>query len=92
MTPMKDLREKHYGSRNACSRQVINAEIRAEIPGGEEALEGLELLHKIVRRHGERGADGKATVAKVAYDVLKSVVQAMTIAVRRKYGIGENQP
>jgi len=66
MTTM-DLRGKYGEGR---SRQVVNRAIRAECPGGPEALEALELLHKIMRRVGEREPSGGPSVAKLAFDRL----------------------
>jgi hypothetical protein len=61
--------------------RAINAAIRAEIPGGNEALDSLELLHHVMMR--QRGATRE--VAQLAYDRMLGVVEAMESEVRRRY-------
>jgi len=87
---MRDLREK-YGAKGK-ARQAINAAIRAELPGGEETLDALELFHKIVLRVGELEADDKTpTIAQVAHDRLAEIADAMEDEIRRRYQIGQSQ-
>lgn len=86
--PLKELRRKHYGKKSASARQAVNAEIRAEYPGGTETLEALELFHKIVRRVGETEPDGRTpTIAKLAYDRLCGISNAMEMSVREEWGM-----
>ena len=81
----KDLRDAHGEGK---LRQVLNRAIRAEIPGGPETLDALELAHKILRRTGETEASGQPTIAKVAYDRLCGIADAMESEIRRRYGLG----
>lgn len=83
---MRDLRQKYHV--NGKGRQAINAAIRAEIAGGTEALDALELFHKITLRVG----DGvKMTIAQLAHDRLSGIVNAMDDEIRRRYGVGGGQ-
>ena len=84
MSPLKDLRAKYHASE---ARQAINRAIRAECPGGSEALDALELMHKILRRTGETEAAGTPTIAKVAYDRLCGIANAMEASVRDEWGM-----
>jgi len=89
MSPAIDLRRK-YGEGKL--RQVINRAIRAEIPGGSQTLDGLELLHKILRRIGETEPGGGPTIAKVAYDRLCEIADAMESEIRKRYGLTQPRP
>jgi hypothetical protein len=64
----RDLGEKYGSSKN--STQLVNAAIRAEIPGGSEALDALDKL---------RPAGGQALEA------IRSIVDAMGDEIRRRY-------
>ena len=82
---LKELREK-YRKTSGSAREAINRAIRAELAGGNEALDALELFHKIVQRTGDLEADGKTpTIAQVAHDRLVTIVDAMEAEIRRRY-------
>lgn len=66
----RDLTNK-YG-KNLNTHRAINAAIRAEIPGGNEALDALEAIR-------DRGADPLA--------VIRDVVKAMADEICRRYGL-----
>lgn len=77
---LQDLKAKYGGSK---SRQAINRAIRAECPGGPEALDALELLYKMSQRHG-RGSE-----AEVGYLQVLGIVDAMEDVIRERYGMPE---
>lgn len=73
----KDLREK-YDAPNA--KNAINKAIRAELPGGNEAIEAREQLHLI--NQASRSRDTKAALALVS-----GIIAAMEAEIRRRYGM-----
>jgi hypothetical protein len=82
--PAIDLRNKYGGS----TRMAINRAIRAELAGGNECLDAMELCHKLVRRLGEHEPGGKVpSVAKVAYDRVAGIADAMENEIRRRYNM-----
>jgi len=76
--PTKDLREKYGTSRK--QPQLINAAIRAELPGGDELLDVLERAHQIAGRD-ERSADMIGPVLAG----LRAAKAAMEAEIRRRY-------
>jgi hypothetical protein len=80
----QDLRKK-YG--NGKQQQVINAAIRAEIPGGAEVLDLMELTHHAGQRLGWREADGRPSILQVIHDRLRVAAEAMESEIRRRYGM-----
>ena len=81
--PIKDLRE-HYRL-NGRSRQALNHAIRAECPGGDEALDALTLIKQMLDRHGWEEPSGAPTPLAVAYQRLEWVVAAMERDVRERW-------
>jgi hypothetical protein len=80
----RELKTK-YGT-NGGTAAALNRAIRAEIPGGAETLDVLELAHQIVRRAGEFEAGGRTpTIAQVFHDRLSAIANAMEAAVRLRY-------
>jgi hypothetical protein len=80
----RELREK-YGGKLA---KAINRAIRAEIPGGNEALDKLTHLAAPVLQSGWKDAKGKETPEAAAYFKHKrDVVNRMDAEVRRKWGV-----
>lgn len=77
----KELREK-YGASNA--RAAINRAIRAEIPGGAEALDVLERLHHRVQETASRDAT-------FALDQVRLVMAAMEADIRQRYGLPDRE-
>ena len=76
-----------YGN-NGGTIAAINRAIRAELAGGSETLDALELMHKIVLRHGELEPDGRTpTIAQVAHDRLSAIANAMDNEIRRRYAM-----
>ena len=69
----KDLLEKYRRT----GRVGVNRAIRAEIPGGKETLDALELFHKIASRVGRYDPDGQPSIAQVAIDRLSGIADAM---------------
>jgi hypothetical protein len=76
----KDLQEK-YGKRNSAA--LINAAIRAELPGGSELLDALEIAHKAA---GRKDDPATATVGRVLV-ALRAAKRAMEAEIRRRYGM-----
>lgn len=73
-----------YG-RNRKARQLVNAAIRAEIPGGDAALDLLTLLHNLQRtepsgRHQE------------ALELAIQSTDAMAEEIAAKYQLGQFRP
>ena len=68
-------------------QMAINRAIRAELAAGSEALDAMELFHKLVRRLGEIERNGQPTLAKVAYDRIAGVCDAMEAEIRKRYGM-----
>lgn len=84
--PTRELCAK-YGQ-NGGQRAAVNKAIRAELAGGNEVLDSLELFHKIVLRVGEHERDCKTpTIAQVAHDRLSAIADAMEAEIRRRYGM-----
>jgi hypothetical protein len=80
----RELREK-YGGKLA---KAINRAIRAEIPGGNEALDKLTHLSAPVLQSGWKDAKGRETPEAAAYFKHKrEVVDRMDAEVRRKWGV-----
>ncbi len=85
--PLRDLRAK-YRKTSGSAREAINRAIRAELAGGDEVLDAIELFHKIVSRAGEWEADGRTpTIAQVAHDRLSMIANAMEAEIRQRYGM-----
>jgi hypothetical protein len=85
----RELREK-YGGKLA---KAINRAIRAEIPGGNEALDKLTQLAGPAWRSGWAEKNGKPTEPAVVYQKHKrDVVDKMEAQIRRQYGIPPAEP
>ncbi len=84
MSPLRDLREK-YGKSNL--RQAVNAAIRAELPGGNDVLDLLELTHHAADRLGWEDADGQPSLLRVIHERLARAANAMEQEIRRRYGM-----
>lgn len=78
----KDLAAKYGKSRNAT--QNINAAIRAEIPGGSQALDALDALRH--RFESKPSADTEA-----GYNWAQAIVSAMAAEIRRRYDLPPRQ-
>jgi hypothetical protein len=80
----RELREK-YGGKLA---KAINRAIRAEVPGGNEALDRLTQLAGAARHSHWTDRNGKETPEATAYFKHKrDVVDRMDAQVRRQWGI-----
>ena len=80
----REIREK-YGGKLA---KAINRAIRAEIPGGNEALDKLTQLAGTARQSKWKDHAGHDTPEAVLYFRHKrEVVDRMTAQVRRKWGV-----
>lgn len=79
------LREK-YG-KNAKRREAINRAIRAECPGGDDALDRLEDWHKICYRRGWDDIGGEEPLQVTAYRHLLDIVDSMEDWVRTEYDL-----
>ncbi len=79
----KELREK-YGGKLA---KAINRAIRAEVAGGNEALDKLTQLAGPARQSGWKARSGKSTPEADAYHEHLKVIAKMDAEVRRRWGI-----
>lgn len=80
----RELREK-YGGKLA---KAINRAIRAEIPGGNEALDKLTQLSGPVLQSGWKDRDGNPTPEAAAFSKhQRDVVGKMEAIIRSKWGI-----
>lgn len=70
----KELREKYGGS----GAQALSRAVRAEIPGGNEVLDGLDRLNQIVR-------NTSSPEAGEALNILRCVADAMRAEILRRY-------
>ncbi|HTL29043.1 MAG TPA: hypothetical protein VL282_07480 [Tepidisphaeraceae bacterium] len=85
----RELREK-YGGKLA---KAINRAIRAEIPGGNEALDKLTHLSAPVLQSGWTDRQGNPTPEAAAYHKHKrDVVDRMESRIRKAWGISVDQP
>jgi hypothetical protein len=81
----KELREK-YGGKLA---KAINRAIRAELPGGNDALDRLAKLSGPAA-HASRGAKGNEPIPEMqAFEKQKKLVASLESQIRQKYGITE---
>ncbi len=84
----KEIRAK-YGGKLA---KAINRAIRAEVPGGNEALDKLTQLAGAARHSKWKDRAGKETPEAAAYFRHKrDVVDRMDAQVRRRWGIPPNK-
>lgn len=85
----REIREK-YGGKLA---KAINRAIRAEIPGGNEALDKLTQLAGPAWRSGWNAKNGKPTVEATAYFKHKrEVVDKMEAQIRKQWGVPAEEP
>ena len=85
----RDLRAK-YGGKLA---KAINRAIRAELPGGNEALDKLTHLAAPILQAGWKDHHGNPTPEATAYFKHKrNVVDRMEAQVREKWGIPSEEP
>lgn len=82
----KELREK-YGGKLA---KAINRAIRAEVAGGNEALDKLTELAGPARHSGWKNRSGKPTAEAEAYYEHLKVIEKMDAEVRKRWGIPAN--
>jgi len=80
----REIRAK-YGGHLA---KAINRAIRAEIPGGNQALDKLTELAGAARQSGWKDHKGRNTPEAVAYhNHQKNVVDRMDAEVRKRWGV-----
>lgn len=87
-SPFRSLRE-HYGGD---TRAALNRAIRAECPGGPEALDRLATWHHIVRRLGWGDNAREEPLHVLAYRHLLEIVDAMERAVRERWHLPPAPP
>ena len=83
---LRDLKNK-YGGKNLKDREAFNRAIRAELVGGDDLLDAMELVDRIARRLGERNLAG-SQVAQDALDSLRDLRQVMSDVIAKRYGMG----
>lgn len=80
----KSLREKYGGK----LPKAINRAIRAEIPGGGDALDKLTQLAGAARQSHWKDKAGRHTAEATAYyRHQREVIEPMDAQIRKKYGI-----
>ncbi len=82
--PLKELREKYQASK---PRVAINRAIRAECPGGDEALDAKDYWFKIAERDGWRDHRDEPTTPAFAYALADAIVKKMEDAIRARWGM-----
>jgi len=80
---MKEEFRKKYG-KNKKSRQLYNAAIRAECPGGDELVELLELVSKM---RGRSNSADEASKLRTIEDRLQLIRERMLCDVRERWQI-----
>jgi hypothetical protein len=84
MTP-DDLRRKYGESKSP--KQRMNAAIRAELPGGSEALDALAELRSKEDWRAETGGERYLIAGlRTALSLVRACVGAMADEIRRRYG------
>src|SRR5688572_8485462 len=84
----RELREKYGGHLD----KAINRAIRAEIPGGNEALEQLTKLASAARHSHWHDKAGRPTPEATAYFKHKQdIVDRMADDVRRRWGVAPDR-
>lgn len=83
----REIRDKFGGKLD----KALNRAIRAEVTGGNEALDKLTLLAGAARHSGWTTPDGKETAEAAAYfKHQKDVLGRMEAEVRRRWGVPRN--
>lgn len=85
--PIRDLRAKYGASLKG--RAAVNAAIRAELVGGEDCLDALELLHRLTTRLRERNLPG-ADDAQNALNAARACANVMSDEIAERYGLGQS--
>ena len=84
----RKIREKYGGK----LPKAINRAIRAEISGGNEALDKLTLLAGAARHSGWKDKAGHDTPEALAYyKHQREVIDKMTAEVRKRWGLPSEQ-
>ena len=81
--PIRDLREK-YGKGKG--HEVVNRAIRAELVGGDDCLDALPLVNRLVRRLRERGFAG-TDESQRALDALRECSEVMANVIADRYDL-----
>jgi hypothetical protein len=84
----RELREKYGGK----LPKAINRAIRAELPGGNEALDTLARLSGPAASSGWTHQDGKPTDEAAAFNKQQQKVDQLAAAIRERYGIPLDAP
>lgn len=83
----RELRET-YGKKSGSAREAINRAIRAELPGGNEALDALTLFHEMKHRLDATGENRQAAdICQVAMERVAGIAAAMEREIRKRYGM-----
>lgn len=85
---LDDLRKAH-NKRGGPAREAINRAIRAELVGGNEALDALTKLHEMQHAIIRRGMPQREIdICQVAMERIAGIVAAMESEIRRRYQLG----
>lgn len=77
-----ELREKYGKSKK--TRELYNTAIRAEVPGGSDLLDLLELVSAMRGRCGNHEELAKLTIIE---DRIQTIRERMLIDVRNRWGV-----
>jgi len=75
------LREKYGGK----TGEAINRAIRAECPGGDEAIATMTLARQMCQRHGYEDSRGQPSALAALLGQIMGIVDAMEDEIRRRY-------
>jgi len=82
---LKPLAAK-YGGPNAKGRELFNRAIRAELVGGDDLLDAMDLVDRLARRLRERDLAGKSE-AQQAMDALIRCRQIFADVIGSRYPV-----
>lgn len=80
---VRDLKAK-YGN-NLKDHEAVNRAIRAELIGGDDLLDAMDLVDRLARRLRERELAG-AQLAQEALDTLRDLRVVMGDVIAQRYG------
>lgn len=80
MSALEKLKKKYGGN----SKQAVNAGIRAEIVGGDDLLDALELVNRLAKRLRQRNLAGQYE-AQVALNALRRLRDLQAELLLRRY-------
>jgi hypothetical protein len=83
---LRDLKAR-YGGPNTKSANAYNRAIRSELVGGDDLLDAMERVERLVSRLSDRDLAAVAAADR-ALEALREVKAVMIGIIRRRYEIG----